>query len=92
MSSIFICKGENTINHEFYWMFSIRIICKIYNKGMVNIKQSKLFPCYSIPMRDYFTSKGIKYELVGLHPKSKDMFWVYIKTSKLEKAMQEWSK
>lgn len=56
------------------------------------MKQSNLFPCYSIPMRDYFTSKGIRYELVGLHPKSKDMFWVYIKTSKLEKAMQEWSK
>ena len=65
----------------------------ILNKeGLVFIKQSKLFPCYSIPMRDYFTSKGIKYELVGLHPKSHDMFWVYIKTSKLEEAMQEWSK
>ena len=55
------------------------------------MKQSNLFPCYSIPMRDYFTSKGIKYELVGLHPKSHDMFWVYIKTSELEKAMTEWS-
>ena len=60
-------------------------------KGLIYIKQSKLFPCYSIPMRDYFTSKGIKYELVGLHPKSHDMFWVYIKTTELEKAMNEWS-
>lgn len=50
------------------------------------MKQSKLFPCYSIPMRDYFTSKGIRYELVGLHPKSHDMFWVYIKTTELEKS------
>ena len=58
---------------------------------MIIIKQSKLFPCYSIPMRDYFTSKGIRYELVGLHPKSHDMFWVYIKTTELEKAMNEWS-
>lgn len=55
------------------------------------MKISKLFPCYSIPMRDYFTSKGIKYELVGLHPTSKDMFWVYIKTTELEIAMSEWS-
>ena len=55
------------------------------------MKQSKLFPCYSIPMRDFFASKGIRYELVGLHPKSHDMFWVYIKTTELEKAMQEWS-
>lgn len=60
-------------------------------KGLIYIKQSKLFPCYSIPMRDFFTSKGIKYELVGLHPKSYDMFWVYIKTIELEKAMNEWS-
>lgn len=61
-----------------------------YKKGYL-MKQSKLFPCYSIPLRDYFTSKGIRYELVGLHPKSHDMFWVYIKTIELEKAMQEWS-
>ena len=66
---------------------------KGYNtvKGRFIMKQSKLFPCYSIPMRDFFASKGIRYELVGLHPKSHDMFWVYIKTTELEKAMNEWS-
>ena len=55
------------------------------------MKDSKLFPCYSIPMRDFLTSKGIRYELVGLHPKTKDMFWVYIKNELLNNAMQEWS-
>ena len=55
------------------------------------MKDSKLFPCYSIPMRDYLSSIGIKYELVGLHPKTKTMFWVYIKNSKLENALLEWS-
>ena len=55
------------------------------------IKKSKLFPCYSIPLRDYFTSKGIQYELVGLHPKSNKMFWIYIKTKELEISMNEWS-
>ena len=54
------------------------------------MKNSKLFPCYSIPMRDYFTSKGIKYELVGLHPTTHDMFWVYIKTPKVLELMNEW--
>lgn len=43
-------------------------------------------------MRDYFTKKGIKYELVGLNPTSKDMFWVYIKTPELINAMEEWSR
>lgn len=56
------------------------------------MKKSKLFPCYSIPMRDYFSSVGIKYELVGLHPETKNMFWVYVKTPELDKAMLEWSR
>lgn len=56
------------------------------------MKDSKLFPCYSVPMRDFLNSKGIKYELVGLHPETKNMFWVYIKTEQLHKALQEWSK
>ena len=55
------------------------------------MKKSTLFPCYSIPMRDYLSSVGIRYELVGLHPETKNMFWVYVKTKKLEKAMLEWS-
>ena len=55
------------------------------------MKNSKLLPCYSIPMRDYLSSKGIRYELVGLHPTSKAMFWVYIKDEKLDKALTQWS-
>ena len=55
------------------------------------MKKSKLFPCYSIPMRNYFSSKGIRYELVGLNPTSHDMFWVYVKTDELIQAMKEWN-
>jgi len=55
------------------------------------MKESRLFPCYSIPMREFLASKGIKYELVGLHPETKHMFWVYIKTEQLNRALQEWS-
>jgi len=29
------------------------------------MKEHKLFPCYSIPLRDYLASKSIRYELVG---------------------------
>lgn len=55
------------------------------------MKESKLMPCYSVPMRDFLATKGIRYELVGLHPKTKLMFWVYIKDEKLDKALTEWS-
>ena len=48
------------------------------------MKESKLLPCYSVSLRDYLTSQGIRYELVGLHPTSKAMFWVYIKNETLD--------
>ena len=60
-------------------------------KEVVYIHKSNVFPCYSVPMRDYLSSKGIRYEIVGLHPESKNMFWVYIKTNKLCECLQEWS-
>ena len=41
--------------------------------------------------RDFLSSKGIKYELVGLHPKTHNMFWVYIKNEELDKYTSEWS-
>lgn len=56
------------------------------------MKNNKLFPCYSIPMRNFLSQKGIRYELVGLHPETKKMFWVYIKDKKLIEAVNEWSK
>jgi len=58
---------------------------------MIHIKSSNLFPCYSIPMRDYLAKKGFRYELIGLHPETKNMFWVYIKTNKLRDCLKEWS-
>lgn len=56
------------------------------------MKKSKLFPCYSIPLRDFLTSCGVRYELVGLHPETHKMFWVYIKDEKLNKLTSKWSK
>ena len=55
------------------------------------MKESILFPCYSIPLRDYLSEHGIKYELVGLNPNTNKMFWVYIKTPELLKYLIKWS-
>lgn len=49
------------------------------------MKQSKLFPCYSIPLRDFLHLM----ELVGLHPETHKMFWVYIKDKKLNTLTSE---
>ena len=51
---------------------------------------SKLFPCYSVPLRDFLATKNIKYELVGIHPKNHNMFWVYIKDERLSKYLSKW--
>jgi len=51
---------------------------------------NKLFPCYSLPLRDFLKSKQIRYEIVGLHPESKCMFWVYIKNEQLNNALKKW--
>ena len=29
------------------------------------MKESRLFPCYSLPLRNYLTKNNIRYELVG---------------------------
>lgn len=55
------------------------------------MKKSKLFPCYSINMKNYFSEHGIKYELVGLNPYTHNMFWVYIKTPEVIHIMKEWN-
>ena len=74
------------------------ISVKAYNIGDteerlgLQLKTSRLFPCYSIPMRDYLTNLGIRYELVGLHPVTYNMFWVYVKDDKLSEALKNWSK
>ena len=31
---------------------------------------SKLYCCFSVPLKDFLYDHGVKYELVGLHPKT----------------------
>lgn len=50
-----------------------------------------LFCCYSLNLRDFLSQHGVRYELCALNPNSKNMFWVYIRTDKLNKLLDEWS-
>lgn len=51
----------------------------------------KLYCCYSIPLRNFLTSKGVKWEIVALSPNTKSTMWVYIKDEALDKYLNEWS-
>ena len=57
----------------------------------MSIKNKNLYCCFSIPQRDYLTSKGVRYELFGLNPNTKNMFWVYMKTEELNRVLKGWS-
>lgn len=51
----------------------------------------KLYCCYSLNLRNFLYKNGIRYELAALNPNSNNLFWVYIKTEKLDKLLTKWS-
>ena len=51
----------------------------------------RLYCCYSVDLRDFLYKHGVKYELCALNPNSKNMFWVYFRTDKLDEILDEWS-
>lgn len=53
--------------------------------------KSKLYCCYSLNLRNFLESKGLRYELAALNPNSQKLFWVYIKTKQLDELLEEWS-
>ena len=54
-------------------------------------KMDKLYCCYSLNLRNYLYENGLKYELAALNPNSKKLFWIYIKTKKLDELLTKWS-
>lgn len=54
-------------------------------------KEQKLYYCYSINLRKYLYSNGLRYELAALNPNSKKLFWVYIVTDELEDLLIKWT-
>jgi hypothetical protein len=52
---------------------------------------NKLYCCYSVDLRNFLQKKHVKYEICGLNPNNKRMFWVYIRDEKLNNLLTEWS-
>lgn len=51
----------------------------------------ELYCCYSLNLREFLFSNGVRYKLAALNPNSKSLFWVYVKNEKLDKLLSEWS-
>jgi hypothetical protein len=41
-------------------------------------------------MRRHLNERGFKYILCGLNPNNHDMFWVFERTDKLNKVVEQW--
>ncbi|MFR5021568.1 MAG: hypothetical protein ACLUCA_04580 [Mediterraneibacter gnavus] len=54
--------------------------------------KSKIFCCYSLELRNYLLKNNFKYEVVGLNPTSKKMFWGFIKNKQLNETLEKWSR
>ena len=54
-------------------------------------KDMDLYCCYSLNLREFLYKNGLRYKLAALNPNSKSLFWVYVKTEKLDKLLTEWS-
>ena len=50
----------------------------------------QLFPCYSVPLRDFLIGKGLRYLIVALSPKNYKTMWVFIDNEKLNNFLKEW--
>ena len=54
-------------------------------------KDVELYCCYSLNLREFLYSNGLRYKLAALNPNSKSLFWVYIKDEKLDRLLSNWS-
>ncbi|HBY19722.1 MAG TPA: hypothetical protein DEG71_01720 [Clostridiales bacterium] len=52
----------------------------------------QLFPCYSLPLRDYLMSNGLRYKLSALNENSRKKMWIFIDNDKLNSLLMEWKK
>ena len=57
----------------------------------MNENNVELYCCYSLNLREFLYENGLRYKLAALNPNSKSLFWVYVKTEKLDKLLSEWS-
>ena len=51
---------------------------------------SCIYVTYDINMRRHLNENGCRYILCGLNPNSKDTFWVFERTDKLNVLVKQW--
>jgi hypothetical protein len=44
-----------------------------------------------MPLRDFLTENGVRYDMCALNEKTHKTMWVYVRTNKLNKLLETWS-
>lgn len=52
---------------------------------------SLLYCCYSAALKEFLHKRGFRYEVCGLNPNTKKMFWAFLRTEALNAALNDWS-
>ena len=55
------------------------------------MKESKLYCCYSIPLRNFLITNGEKYELCANNPNNQKTMWIFVKTENLNRLLKQWT-
>lgn len=70
---------------------SLLTLIKPNREDEIFLKNSKLYCCYSVPLRDYLIQNGLRYEICAKNPNSDILMWVFVRTEQLNKLLEEWS-
>lgn len=70
----------NEVNNEIYG-----IDCVSKDRGM-------FYYCYSNKIKNYLLENGHEYVNIALNPKNMHKYWLFIRTDKLSKSLDEYDK
>lgn len=55
------------------------------------MRKSKLFCCFSVPLKNFLKSNNLDYELCALNKESSKTMWIYLRDEKLDNLLTEWA-
>lgn len=53
--------------------------------------EKKLYCCYSMPLMNFLQENGFRYEIVAKDTHNDKLFWVYMKSEKLDTYLKKWT-
>ena len=56
------------------------------------MEEKKYFFCYSVKLKLFLKSLEFRYEMSGNNNKTDKPYWVYLRSEKLSKALDDWRK